>query len=426
MSSDIKYRSAIPEGETESIDIENVSEETRYKKYYCLGCKELLIPVLGNERQRHFRHHKDCECNPNVYLHNLAETKIKARFYDKTRPFNIRLPKKFFCSAHCDLFNKDICQEDGLSEVMNLHDYYDSCIPEQREYIDDRKSYYIPDLKLIHSKHPDRDPIFIEIFVTHENTEAKRHSGYRIIEFNINPIIAVGEQDIERICSMEVIEPFSKEISLGEYEWKIRFDGFKVKDGEKQLNKQEVTIAQLYYSGKYRYTSKYCYPLHKYPSNNNAKPIYEFRIQVDEGIDSSLFYGMIYFHLVNKGYVVAKKCDFCFFLDCDSFGLNFCKRYKTKGTPHYPYGDEATYCPYFSYDNDFKQRCIEESKKFSFITIFENTQQGKETALSKMSESEKKAKWEEKLKGAQKRLEYLTSTNVDNPNGPNLTNRRYL
>ena len=43
-----------------------------------------------------------------------------------------------------------------------------------------------------------------------------------------------------------------------------------------------------------------------------------------------------------------------------------------------------------------------------------------------MSESEKKAKWEEKLKGAQKRLEYLTSTNVDNPNGPNLPNRRYL
>lgn len=425
MTSEIKYRNARAEGETEATDIMNVSEETRNKKYYCLGCNELLIPVLGDIRRRHFRHHKGCECNPNAYLHNLAETKIKARFDDKSRPFNIRLPKKFFCSAHCELFKKDICQEDGQSEVMNLHDFYDTCIPEQRVYTDDRSSYYIPDLKLSHSEHPDREPIFIEIFVTHENTEEKRHSGFRIIEFNINPKIGEGELDIERFCSMKVIEPYSVEISLDEYEWKIRFDGFKVKAGEKQLNKQSVMRGQLYYSGKYHFTSKSCYALYKYPTNN-AKPIYEYRIQEYEEIDTTLFYGMSYFHLVNKGYVVAKNCDFCFYLGCDSFGLNICKRYKTKGTPHYPYGDEATYCPYFSLNNEFKKRCIEESKKCSFITVFENTLQGKETALSKMSESEKKAKWEEKLKEAQKRLEYLNSSYVEDPNGPNLPNRRYI
>ena len=397
MASDVKYKSAIPEGETEAIDIKNVSENNRNIKYYCLACKELLIPVLGDIRQRHFRHHKFCDCNPNVYLHNLAENRIKARFDDKSRPFNIRLPKTFYCSAHCKLFKEDICQEEGQSEIMNLHDYYDSCVPEQRVYTDDRRSYYKPDLKLFHSKHPDREPIFIEIFVTHENTEEKRHSGYRIIEFNINPKISEGERDIERICSMDVFEPISYEVEPLIYEWKIRFDGFKVKDGIKQLNKQSVTIAQLYYSGKFHFSTKDCYALHKYPSNQ-ARPIYEFGIMAEEGLDSSLFYGMIYFHLVSKGYVVAKKCEFCFFLGCDSYEMNICKRFRTKGTPHYPKGDEATFCPYFSVDKNFRQGCLENAKKCNFITISESNQQSKETALSRMSESEKKGRWEQTFK----------------------------
>ena len=70
---DIKYRFAMLNKDL--IDIVGLDEDVRRGgNYQCLGCSSPLIPVLGDRRQRHFRHRSEnISCSYEGYLHRTAK-----------------------------------------------------------------------------------------------------------------------------------------------------------------------------------------------------------------------------------------------------------------------------------------------------------------------------------------------------------------
>lgn len=186
-----KYPFAIND-DGKPIYIENVTPESRcHSHYYCYGCGAELFPVLGKVREHHFRHKKDAICDPNKYLHEYAKAEIKRRF-DENEKFEVRYYAKRECRLKetcklTNIFHPKECVSDGLY-LINLKDYYDTCIAEKGFYqtLPDGKQKYIADLMLKSSQHPERKPVCIEIWVTHECTEEKKNSKMRLIEVKIN------------------------------------------------------------------------------------------------------------------------------------------------------------------------------------------------------------------------------------------------
>ena len=173
-----------------TVDIQDVSEQNRKEGYYCVVCGNEMIPVLGNEREHHFRHKEDCNCNPETYLHKYAKYYIK-KLFDKSKEFYIsrEVPERCCKYDNCE-YRKDNYQiQSGYIDCKvykqksyNIKEYYDTCELES-EY-----KGFIADIKVYSKKHPERKPIFIEIAITHKCEEEKLKSGIRIIEIEIPKI----------------------------------------------------------------------------------------------------------------------------------------------------------------------------------------------------------------------------------------------
>lgn len=77
----IQYQYGLDQnGKTINIEDLSQSKEVRQQTFKCLACDNILIPVLGLKRTKHFRHKPDVEikCSNETYLHQLA----KLRFYE--------------------------------------------------------------------------------------------------------------------------------------------------------------------------------------------------------------------------------------------------------------------------------------------------------------------------------------------------------
>lgn len=181
------------------IHISSISKEDRHRcRYFCYGCDKELFPVLGEHREKHFRHEKGAECDPNRYLHEHAKAELKQRF-DENESFIVQYHATQICEkAEQCVFRKQYnwpeCEQEGLYSI-DLKKHYDTCTPEKGYYqeLPDGKKRYVADLKLTNSQKPAQKPVCIEIWVTHECTEDKKQNGGRIIEIKIN-----NEKDIAR------------------------------------------------------------------------------------------------------------------------------------------------------------------------------------------------------------------------------------
>lgn len=184
----IKYHYAIDK-DGNLVDIDKVTRDDRAKQYFCVGCGEELIPVLGDVREHHFRH-KGNLCSKETYLHKLEKKILKEKF-DSQAEFIIKYYIKYYCdkSKNCErstLYKQQHCLRKELI-VQDLKQMYDTCAEE---------AYYNgfrADLKIYSKSHPEREPIFIEISVTHDCEEKKKDSGIRIIEVKID-----SEEDVSR------------------------------------------------------------------------------------------------------------------------------------------------------------------------------------------------------------------------------------
>lgn len=149
------------------------------KDYTCLGCGEILRPVQGEQREWHFRHKINAQCNKESYIHKLGKIVIRNRFYNE-ESFIIKYNTQSCCINYdsCPLSSHK-CRHSELCS-FDLKEFYDTC---QEEKSCD--SNYRADLLLTHSQHPDRKPVYIEIAYKNECGSAKIDSGTKIIEIKV-------------------------------------------------------------------------------------------------------------------------------------------------------------------------------------------------------------------------------------------------
>lgn len=191
----IKYKYAKDENE-KLIDIDILNEKNRHKsKFFCISCKKELIPRLGRVNIHHFAHKKAVTCSGETYLHLLG----KQLFFDtykecliKKQPFTLETSKK----RTCNHYKKELglsCTLPNEKQQFDLTQYFDKISIEKRE------GSFIPDILL--SRKGNKEKIFVEIAVTHQITEQKYNSNYRIIEIYIEE-----EEDVEIIRKKHLSE----------------------------------------------------------------------------------------------------------------------------------------------------------------------------------------------------------------------------
>ena len=171
------------------IHIDEVTKENRAEHYYCIGCGGEMSAVLGDKREHHFRH-KEAHCSWESYLHKLGKMRLKQRF-ETQKEFVV----KYYVEHHCDkskgcqlepIYRDKKCIRRELLE-SDLKKMYDTC-EEEVTY-----KGYRADLMLSSKEHPEREPIFLEISVTHDCEPEKLASGIQIIELKI-----ADEKDVLR------------------------------------------------------------------------------------------------------------------------------------------------------------------------------------------------------------------------------------
>jgi hypothetical protein len=163
--------------------IDSVTPENRASmQFFCIGCGTEMEAVLGKQKQHHFRHKDKGDCNPETYFHRLAKRVLKYRF-DTQPHFLIRY---FVCnecpkSPKCGFRERHRWQDCSsvVLKIVNLKEFYDTCMEEKSH------KGFRADLMLSHSEHPERNPIFLEVSVTHNCTQEKINSGIRIIEIKV-------------------------------------------------------------------------------------------------------------------------------------------------------------------------------------------------------------------------------------------------
>ncbi|SDO54725.1 hypothetical protein SAMN04487900_12543 [Prevotella communis] len=203
------------------VHINEVTKENRAGHYYCVGCGGEMSAVLGDKREHHFRH-KEAHCSWESYLHKLGKLRLKERF-ESQKEFII----KYYVEHHCDMskgcklepiYKNQKCNRRELIS-LDLKKIYDTC-EEEVTY-----KGYRADLMLSSSEHPEFEPIFLEISVTHDCEPEKLSSGIQIIEMKIG-----DEKDVLRPL-VEEDSPYGRSNPEHPYDFNamppIRFFNFK-------------------------------------------------------------------------------------------------------------------------------------------------------------------------------------------------------
>ncbi len=259
----------------------HIDNAEKGRRYYCVGCGAEMIVKEGSERCKHFAHKSDsptCES----YLHKLAKRRIREAFLE-AKPFTITLNSRAVCNRECLLKNK--CEFDDRQD-FDLKKHYDKCKEETSH------GGFVADLLLASSENPDRKPVFIEIWVTHECGQKKIDSGLRIIEIKID-----SEEDIDAIVSSRNIVESDDGLN------KNRFYNFKIKNKQSKEPVSEDS-RQIYYlwikdSGCFMADSYSCAEINTIPEDAHyiVSPF-------------SFSYSWAFLEFVKRG-VNVKNCRIC-------------------------------------------------------------------------------------------------------------------
>lgn len=165
-------------------DVFNISDVTqgdRNKEFTCLGCGRELIPVLGDIKERHFRHKAELTCSGETYLHNLA----KHRFHDayskcleEKKPFMIHVSRQSKCTFYEQKLGSPCLSI--TNESFDLTKWFS-----EPPLLESRHGEFIPDVLLKSGKGV---PLFVEIKVSHACSQDKIDSGHRIMEIEVNSV----------------------------------------------------------------------------------------------------------------------------------------------------------------------------------------------------------------------------------------------
>ena len=308
--------------------------DTNIHNYYCLACgKELTIDV--NESGRYFFVHIDnvYKCDDDLYLHEAAKDIIQYKFY-RTDDFKILVPQYKKCEekTNCAFFQPDLCSiEKGISYDLKLHGYTE-CLKDYKF----QDLIYKSDL-VIKTADSTKNAIIISINAgsCHVEIDTKE---YRVI-------------DIEVSNNNELFSLLNDPIGC----FRSTFLNFK-NDNENTASRsemnREVLKFSLFSSGKYFVDTIPCNKVNEHKNTTILE--YIFIDRKHNKYDAKL-YSLI------RCYEQKRKvcfCEICWFIakTNDFYGISetICKRYKTKGTPHYPLDEMPIDCPYFKINKEIE------------------------------------------------------------------------
>lgn len=323
----IKYRYAkTPNGEY--VDINDVNEENRRNmEFFCISCGCGMVASLG-DKTHHFRHRVEQTCDKDKYLHELGENifiKTYKECIEQGKPYKITLHRRVPCSLEstCAIkkCNQDVSCLSFEKEEFDLTKFYQSI--EKEKNVDQ----FRPDVLL--KSDQGRDPIFIEIKVTHPCTEEKIRKGYPIIEIAIK-----DESDIDIIKSCNLIESIERENGIFysdsskkplKIEETIKFYNFH----NKRSRPLSLTQLQRFYVKRdclsYFFSENECSccDLEEIKAKNKSNNAYLYEIYFYEPLDTQkcLLFGLAKAH--ERG-IKVRNCYLCKHYETNQFryGLN--------------------------------------------------------------------------------------------------------
>lgn len=225
--------------EGRTILITDVDRDKKSETYTCVGCGGEMVARQGEKNAWHFAHKKE-ECSYETYLHILGKTKIYEWLRD-AEEVKLIVEETTVCSRKkgCDFFNECECRI-SRSTPIPLKTYYDNPKLEKRDEV--KNTAFIPDIQLSH-KGTLKEPLWIEIDVTHSCDNVKIKAGVRIIEFKV-----ANERDVDRIIHHPIRE--------GK---KVKFYNFRTKKVHAPEDKpRRLFIYGLYPNGKFESREQSC------------------------------------------------------------------------------------------------------------------------------------------------------------------------
>ena len=358
----IKYSYCLDEN-NELVHISSVSAENRHSHtYLCLECGQPMIAKIGKIKVPHFAHGADTACDGESYLHKLAKRRIRERFMSADS-FPLTFTRDVLCQEYqnCPGRMEAYCLEKDVRIPTDLRTWkekpvYDTC---QEEVM---VGSFRPDLLLTCSTKPERPPVFIEVYKTHESEGPKVTSEFRIIE----TMKIKSEADIDGIISKGFIEgencktynfnpptPFvrKRDIPITRF---ILFESgaatvyravdYKVMCAQlnKRVHPQSIRELNLKGSGMDLWEASALENYYKniIPTLQKPKPV----INLDH-----YQAGLVY--LVKKGLDI-KNCILCKFYKYNEWqNTHVCIRYKLLGEQyHFPKQTTARDCPQYEKD----------------------------------------------------------------------------
>jgi len=266
-------------------------------------------------------------------LHILAKHRIREAFLSSEQ-FHLSYDAFALCSHSCPYFGYPKCE--GSKHVdFDLRKFYDTCETEAT-YLQHRA-----DLLLTSSIFPGRDPILIEIKVTHECTQDKINNGVRIIEIPIHSekqiddivknckIIGVRNGDIN--CEEIVLHNFNK---VEFFDPTGAFD-----EWDDTFYRKNTIVFCLNKYGYFRTFDCHCYEVEKEVPKNVHYFVTDIAIPFKE-----IFQGF------SQRGVKVRNCFLCEFSQKDYYDQRICVLYKKYGLPRKPPPYNAVSCPHYKED----------------------------------------------------------------------------
>ena len=290
--------------------------------YYCLACgKELTVDVNKIGQYRFVHVDKTCHCEDDLYLHEAAKDIIRHKF-SISEVFPVMITQNQRCSAkdNCALFQAEDCSK-GKEIRYNLKKYgYNECI----------KNYKLPDYGykcdlVIKKADSYKDAIIISINAGDCHIDVNTEE-YRVIE-------------IEVLNDSALID--LQEYPIGKY--RSTFINFK-RDNRETAPRSEmdrrILKFSLFSSGKYHVAPILCDKLEEHKFSTVLELIFVEGVQ---NIHDAKWYSLLKCREQKRKVCL---CEICWFLEFYTTET-ICKRYKTKGTPHYPLKSMPVDCPFF-------------------------------------------------------------------------------
>lgn len=298
--------------------------ERRTRKCHCLSCGEVLIPVLGQKRRRHFRHEADKLCNGETYLHVLGKMMLKKR-WDEEEHFYIhffRIRERSCSHSSCKLRSDECVQTDFDEHAYeDLKKFYQTCTVEKQIKIDGED--FRADLLL--ENESGKDPIMLEVCVSSPSSDKKKASGIRVIEFVIE-----SEEDANSL--------YSKLIWIGGKDYNIKSYGFRSKKQVVSCDdiSCKVVKATLFENGNLAVADVDCKKIWSKPGVGLATGY--FRLPSgDVRKTANAFFA-------ERGFDI-RSCYHCLHLEPEH---NRCRQHRSHKTPLHPSSEEANYCSCFA------------------------------------------------------------------------------